>query len=176
MKKLLLLFPFIASIFFFSCGDDEPTNGTNGGTNELMINEYLARGSIQMNEFGDSTDWVEIYNPSSSSFTLNANEWSLSDADNEFTLYQSFTIPANGHLIFWCDGRDTIVNQIHTNFKLTAQGDEVTLRKIEGNSSTIVDSRYYFNADNGVSYGRYPDGSDNWSERSSTTPGSSNVD
>ncbi len=174
MNKLMLFFPLTIMILIAACGDDG--DGSDGGTRELVINEFVARGSIQMNEFGDSTDWVEIYNPNSDPFTLNAFEWSLSDADQDYQLPETFTIPGNGHLIFWCDGLDTIATQIHTNFKLTGQGDEVTLRKNSGGGVVTVDSRYYFNADSGQSYGLFPDGSDNWDKRSASTPGSSNVD
>ncbi len=174
MNKLFYLLPIILVLAVFSCKDDDGDGdgGTNGGTSELLINEYVAKGSLQMNEFGDSTDWVEIYNPNADPFTLNANEWTLADADREYTLEQTFTIPGNGHLLFWCDERDTIVNDIHTNFKLTSAGDEIVLKK---NGST-VDSRYFFNASNGQSYGFYPDGTGSFDERSSATPNASNVD
>ncbi len=178
MNKLLFYTLTLSTLFilFYSCKDDENNGGTNGGTRELVINEFVAKGSIQTNEFGDSTDWIEIYNPSSDPFTLTAGQWSLADADEEYILPQTYTIPANGFLIFWCDGLDTIATQIHTSFKLTAQGDEVTLSKIEGGDKTTVDSRYYFNANAGQSYGLYPDGSEAWDERTAPTPGSSNVD
>ncbi len=177
MNKLLYFFPIAIILIMFSCKDDSDTNTSGTGTNEIVINELVANGSLQMNEFGDSTDWVELYNPNSDPFTLEANKWLFSDANNEFTLSQNFTIAGNGHLVVYCDGRDTIANQIHTNFKLTAAGDEITVKRINDSGSLeTVDNRYYFNADSGDSYGRYPDGADNWEKRSSPTIGSANVD
>ena len=45
-----------------------------GYTQEILINEYLASNVIafpEMYDFDDYSDWIELYNPGTASYSLN---------------------------------------------------------------------------------------------------------
>ncbi len=62
--------------------------------------------------------------------------------------------------------------QLHTNFKLSATGEIVTLTNPQGQIADQVDS---VQSPTDVSWGRQPDGSANWFYFNHATPGSSNI-
>ena len=56
-------------------------------TQEVVINEIMsANGNTIMDDFGDYSDWVELYN--SSSETISVYQWCLSDDENELDKWQ----------------------------------------------------------------------------------------
>ena len=144
----------------------------------LKVNEFVAKGSVNQNEYGTAEDWFEIYNPNNKPLTLKANEWYFSDnlgSPKKYMLTQDFTIPAQGFLVIWCDGLNTIGNDIHTGFSLSASGEDLVIYYEKGSTQIIIDS-YTFGVQtlDGVSTGRSPNGSANWIQLPTPTPGQSN--
>lgn len=143
---------------------------------QVQINEFSASNIDQfIDQFGKYEDWVELYNPGSSSVDLGG--WFLSDNDSKPQKWEipvGISIPANGYLVFWCSGRDTVmINGMHTSFKLTqTKGTEtLVLTQADGN---IVNS-----IDLGItlldhSQARETDGSNVWKIVTNPTPGTSN--
>ncbi len=78
-----------------NCGTPGQANSNPCASNPpgLVINEihYNSIGSL------NSGDWVEIYNPTSSS--VNLSGWHLQDGSNDFTIPAGSTIPANGYFV-----------------------------------------------------------------------------
>jgi len=68
------------------------------------------------------------------------------------------TIPAGGYLLIWADN-DTTDSGLHANFKLSAGGEEVGLFDSDG--ETMIDSIIFADQTTDISFGRYPDASDN---------------
>jgi hypothetical protein len=61
---------------------------------------------------------------------------------------------------------------LHTNFKLSSDGERILLTNPQGNT---VDDVIFGILGNDISYGRQPDGTENWFLFSDATPGDSNV-
>lgn len=144
----------------------------------LKVNEFVASGSQNVNEFGTTEDWFEIYNPNNAELILEAGKWFVTDGGpGDPTKYElpEVTIPARGFLVIWCDGLNTVETQIHTNFSLSAAGEHLLLHYAsEGEAFTVDDHQYGQQSVAGASMGRSPDGEDNWILFTTPTPGAPN--
>ncbi|MGB7324082.1 MAG: PKD domain-containing protein, partial [Rubripirellula sp.] len=124
-------------------------------------------------EAGAFEDWVELYNPGTTSVDLSG--FYLTDDATDPTQWQfpaGSTIDAGGYLIIWADG-DTDQGDDHAAFKLSAGGESVLLYNVDG--TTLVDSVTFGEQTTDVSYGRFPDGSSTLTVLSAATPGASNT-
>ncbi|TWU56425.1 hypothetical protein Poly51_23350 [Rubripirellula tenax] len=103
-----------------------------------IISEFLASNSGGLEDIdGDTSDWIEIHNPTSA--TVDLSGWRLTDDPldlSEWT-FPSVTIPANDFLVVFASDKDRAVSgqQLHTNFKLGSGGDYLALVQPDG---TIV--------------------------------------
>jgi hypothetical protein len=160
------------------CADFDNTGGVNLIDFAILANQWLNRGIILViNEFmasnnsasgihdpqGDYDDWFEIYNFGDTSINLagmyltdnlsNPTKWQVPYGYSSQT-----TVPAGGFILFWADD-ETTEGPLHTNFKLSADGEEIGLFATDG--STLVDSIIFDAQVPNISYGRYPDANDN---------------
>jgi hypothetical protein len=141
----------------------------------LRINEIMpAPGSGLRDEDGELQDWVELYNAGMSTITL--SNYALSD--NEGNLLKWYfpdgaVIPPNGYYVVFCSGKDRVSASgaiPHTNFRLGAEGEVVTLSNRLGQ---IVDRIVFETLPKDCSYGRDPI-TDTWKVYTLATPGASN--
>ena len=116
-------------------------------------------------------DWIELYNPINQSLNLSglflvegSDQWQFPDTTS--------TIPPGEFLLIWCDD-DESQGPLHTNFKLSMDGEEIKLLKSDG--VTVIDSVSFGPQTADQSYGRIPDGNDEWGFML-PTPGFSNTD
>jgi hypothetical protein len=131
----------------------------------LVINEFMASNSTYLEDpQGQYDDWLEIYN--AADVATGVGGMYLTDDLDEPTKWQipsdnpsATTIPAHGYLLIWADS-DTGHGGLHANFQLDATGEKIGLFGIEGR--TLIDSVSFSEQRPDVSYGRYPDGSNNW--------------
>jgi hypothetical protein len=140
----------------------------------LRINEFMASGSTFVNELDASgTDWLEIYNTTTDTIWLEEDKWFLTDSLADplaFELPDTMILP-NNFLIVWCDGFDTTITQIHANFGLSKDGEDIGLTYLLNDSSSVtVDSHTFSAQTNGVAMARFPDGSANWVFTTNPTP------
>ncbi|WP_277483547.1 lamin tail domain-containing protein [Catalinimonas alkaloidigena] len=142
-------------LLLISCDDEDEIEPTIEG---IYINEIFASGE----------DWVELYNALESSKDIGG--YTISDDANQYSLPSGTTIPAYGFLVLLCNDVGT---ELNTNFKLSAEGETVSLENAEG---VLVDEVEFPALDNGQSYARFPDGSDFWEITGVTTAGESNGD
>jgi hypothetical protein len=93
--------------------------------------------------------------------------------DQTLTSQEGVTIGPGEYLLFWADN-DEEQGPTHTNFKLSADGEFVGLYDRDG--VTLIDGISFGAQSADVSYGRLPDGEDNWVffGEGSATPGWSN--
>lgn len=141
--------------------DDNPDEPVNPGESEspILVNEVQG-ATID----GEQTDFIELYNPSSSSVDISG--YRLQDdkgAEEEYVIPEGTTIEAGQIMVFYKDETFT--------FGLGGDGDVVTVLDAEGK---IVDTIEYPAMEDGSSYARIPDGSDNWQVVTEPTPGESN--
>lgn len=146
---------FLSLLFTTACGGDEAVTPTTEG---IYINEIFASGD----------DWIELYNALET--TADIGGFTISDEGNRYTLPSETMIPGNGFLILSCNDLGSGLN---TNFKLSSGGETISLENDEG---TLIDEITFPNLDNGQSYARFPDGSENWKITGSTSQGASNGD
>ncbi len=118
---------------------------------QIVINEFLASntGSIIDPDFNESADWLELYNAGST--LVNIGGYFISD---NFDTPQKWQIPAgteiapNGFLLIWADGLNT---GLHTNFKISADGEELAVYSAAG---VLVDSISFGLQEPNISLGR----------------------
>jgi hypothetical protein len=133
----------------------------------LRINEIIASNANgQMDDFFETDDWIEIYNPPGSPITnlagyylsdnpLNLTKWKIRSTNAGVT-----TILPNNFLIFWCDS-DSLQGEDHTgHFTLSADGESIILTAPDGTS--IIDQVDFPQCASDISYGRVCDGCEDW--------------
>ena len=75
-------------------------------------------------------------------------------------------------LLIWCDDNES-QGPMHTNFKLSMNGEQIVLMRSDG--ITIIDSISFGSQEIDQSYGRIPDGNQEWSFMI-PTPGLPNIE
>ncbi len=151
----LLLFTFLPDFAI-------PRNGSQAFA-KLFINEFMADNDNTIpdpDEPGSFEDWIEIYNSGTS--IVNMGGMYLTDDPNNPTKWRipgGVTIPSKGFLLFWADNDDEQGNT-HMNFRLDAEGETICL--LDSDGLTIIDSITFGLQITDTSYGRYPDGHNEW--------------
>ncbi|MFI4860828.1 MAG: CotH kinase family protein [Phycisphaerales bacterium JB063] len=105
-----------------------------------IITELLASndGGL-LDEDGDSSDWLEIYNAGDSALDLTG--WFLTDAVNDLTqwAFPSVSLGAGEYLVVFASNKDRADSdgtELHTNFALGAGGEYLAL--VEADGSTVA--------------------------------------
>jgi len=132
----------------------------NAQFRDFVINECMPNNSITASDQdGEYNDWVEFYNNSTSS--INVEGYFLSDRKSEPTKFRfpSQQVNPNDYLIVWLD-KDTLQEGLHTNFKLSASGEQVYLFDLDTN---LIDFVHFTNVAADVSMSRTFDGDGSFS-------------
>ena len=143
-----------------------------GAAASIVINEFMAsNSSIESDPQGHYDDWIELYN--TDSVSVNIGGMYLTDnllSPNEWQIPDSTIIPAGGYLLIWADD-EMDDDGLHAGFKLSGNGEEIGLFDVDG---TLIDRITFGEQTTDVSYGRFPDASDNWRFFDVPTPGAEN--
>jgi hypothetical protein len=140
----------------------------------LFVNEFMAsNSSIIADNAGDYDDWIELYNKGNSD--VNLSGMYLTDDISKPTKWKipDTTIIAGGFLLFWADTEVT-EGKLHTNFKLSASGEQIGLFDTDANKNFLIDSVSFSLQKKDTSYGRSSDGENNWQFFSTPTPKATN--
>lgn len=118
LSKLLLL--FCLKIFFLI-----PSLKA-----QAIINEFMSSNDqTLLDDDGNSSDWIEIYNTSGEA--INMNGYFLSDEEEDLHkwAFPSVIIPPYNYLLVYCSSEDRAIAgmPLHTNFKLSAGGEDLFL-------------------------------------------------
>ena len=146
MKKV-----FILLIFFFSI---------SVSAQDLLINEVMSSNNATLlDEDGDTSDWIELYNGGPSDIDLAG--YYLSDDSLNIRKWQFgyVTIVPGSYLLVFASDKDTSMTYWHTNFKLNADGETLFLSDSGG---FLVDMIEIPVSMPDVSFGRISDGSLPW--------------
>ena len=169
-----------SAIVFF----DQPTPGapnplvsgsgpTGGG---LAINEVLANNASFTESDGRTSDWVELYNGSTTNIDL--TDLSLTDDTQQprrFIFPTGTQLAPGEFLRVVCDpkGGETVA-VLNTNFALNATSGGVYLFDAPERGGSLLNAVIYGLQVTDLSIGRVPDGSTNW-VLASPTPAAANV-
>ncbi|MHC4131196.1 MAG: CotH kinase family protein, partial [Planctomycetota bacterium] len=142
---------------------------------KLVINEVMASNNeTYVDPQGEYDDWIEIYN--STNLVIDIGGMYLEDRGNRWQIPtdrpSETTIVPYGYLVIWADNDDGDEPGLHTNFKLNADDDEVSLYDA---NDVLVDFILFEEQNQDISYGRYPDVSENWFVMEIPTPGGGNA-
>ncbi len=144
-------------------------------SSSLRINELLASNDqTNQDDSGEYDDWLEIYNSGDTDLYLSGMY--LTDDPQNLTKWMfpfgGVALEAGGYLLVWCD-EDQEQSGIHTNFKLSAGGEFLAL--VDTTGASIIDALNFEPQTTDVSFGRLPDGSDQWRYFNVPTPGTANT-
>ena len=96
------------------------------GEGKVVLNEMLAANAEGLTDSdGDTSDWIELHNPGEGPMHLDG--WGLSDRPDapQLWVFPDVSIPPGGYLIVFASSKDRRdpASELHTNFKLTSQGE-----------------------------------------------------
>lgn len=146
-------------------------------SSQLVINEFLASNDFSLpGPEGDYPDWIEIYNAGAEDVMLGGYFLADDLVDPEAmymipdTYPDSVTVPAGGYILFYANkGEATSV--LNLDFKLSGDGEQIGFWDPAEN---LLDGFDYGPQITDITYGRTPDGADDWTFFGPGTPGESN--
>jgi hypothetical protein len=120
--QFALLVLFIVAVA--ACNNN---NEETDETKNIVINEILPKNTqYGSDEDGDFDDWIELFNLSNEDIDLSGYYLTDSKKQPEKWKFPDGTIISkNGYLIVWADGDSTHVSGLHTNYKLSSDGETV---------------------------------------------------
>ena len=143
--------------------------------NEISSSNY----SLIQDEDGDYEDWIELYN--SGSQPINLNGYGLTDDSTNLLrwVFPDITIQVGEYRLIWASGKDRRpadgdgLSELHANFSIKSTGEETILSDTNG---IRVDDMPAIEIPADLSYGRLPDGNDEYVLFQTPTPASENLD
>jgi hypothetical protein len=114
-------------------------------TAQIRITEFMASNTHTLvDEDGDSSDWIEIQNTSSNSVSL--LNWALTDSAGNPGKWRfpATNLPAKSFMIVFASGKDraTPGAPLHTNFKLSAEGEYLALFGPDDTAATEITPQF----------------------------------
>ncbi len=106
-------------------------------TSNVVLSEFLAVNNSGLggmtDSFGDKSDWIEVHNNGVTPVDLAG--WQLEDGTTTWTFpseptWANSVLGPNSYLTVFASGRDTVTlngTQLHTNFKLSSDGEYLAL-------------------------------------------------
>jgi hypothetical protein len=119
----------------------------------VVINEFLALNTTgdYRDLDNDRSDWIELRN--TDTVPVNITGWYLADSADQWQ-FPALTLAPNQHLRVWASGknRTTDIQQLHTNFQLSGDGESLKLLMPDGVTVVHAFDPYPAQVDD-VSYG-----------------------
>ena len=150
---------------------------------QVVINEVQSSNSSTIaDEDGDFEDWIELYNAGPD--TADLNGFGLSDDETRLWRWvfpEGTRLEPGGFLLVWASGKNRrdAGAPLHTNFSIRSGGEVVLLSSFtvpDGSDTPVIDRLDPTPIPTDYSYGRYPDGADQWRLFGAPTPGAANAD
>ena len=145
--------------------------GTPGRINQrsnvnlISVNELMAKNDgFHQDETGNYGDWIEIYN--NGTIPVNLSGLYLTNSQNN-KLHEIgtddrdvTTLLPGSYMLFWADDR-VHHGLTHLNFTLSSSGGTIVLSQEDMTGVRTVNQLVYPALEPNISYGRFPDGSNN---------------
>lgn len=163
-SSITQLWPCGSRVFFINASSDQ------------LINEMMSdNSSCITDEAGYFSDWIELYNNQTSSFSIDG--YYLSNKRNYLNKWPmpNVSIPSHGFKLLWANS-DEELSRNNVNFKLSAAGDTLLLHKKVDDTYQLLDQVIVPALDVNESYGLQTDGVNPWMVFAAnlTTPNESN--
>ena len=141
-----------------------------------IITEFMsANDSGLTDEDGANSDWIELFNPGTTSLSLLGFYLTDDSGDSQKWSFPSVTMAPGSYLVVFASGKDRTPTpgELHTNFSLSANGEYLAL--IKPDSFTIVNefAPEYPEQFDDISYG-YDGGTNDPGYFFTPTPGAAN--
>ena len=139
---------------------------------QVIINEASPDNEESMESLdGEYYDWIELYNRSNQEISLSNLYLSDDEEEPDMWKFPDVSILPNEFLIIFCSGKDELYHdELHTNFKLSSDGETVFLT----DGITILDSMSFGKVNEDYSYGRLDENSEIKTNLTNPTPTKSN--
>lgn len=128
--------------------------------------------SFLLDEDGDYSDWIEIYNGTNQ--VINIQDYYLTDDGDDLTKWKfpSISIEPASFLLIYASDKDRSIagDELHTNFRIKSSGEDLFLTF----NGSVISSFPSTDIRNNRSFGAYPDGSQLYTLFGNPTPGASN--
>lgn len=147
----------------------------SGTAQGIVINEILTSNTnVNVDEDGDYQDWVELYNTGATA--VNLTGYGLTDdATVPFKwTFPNVSVAPGAYLLIYCSDKNRIIpgQPLHTNWKISAGGESITLTNPGG---TTVNQVPPVALQQNMSYGRLPNGTGPFVFFTSVTPNAVNA-
>ena len=138
----------------------------------VIINEVMAvNNSGVKDEFGETSDWVEVHNPYPSSVALRGYQLSDDLREPDKFVFPDTMLGPNGYLIVWISGREEAGEALHAPFKIKGSGEALYLYGADGR---LIDESPAVALTANQTIGRSVDDLEQWYFLASPTPGIAN--
>ncbi len=138
----------------------------------LKINEVMPKNGItSFDSFGNSSDWLEIYNNSNNPIQL--SDYYISNDLLNKLMWQLPTqiLQTNEYVLIYCSNDNVYTPDYHANFKLKNESDTLGIFYKDGSTIELFS---YDEMPLDVSYGCKPDGTSNLVYFDAATPNATN--
>ncbi len=150
------------------------SNALESDYSNLCINEIAPINDTFEDEFGETDDWIELYNGDSLSVYLD-DIYFTDDFTNplKWQLIGPFFLQAGGYFTIWMDG-DEEQGVLHASFKLKSGGEQIGMIQLINDEVIWLDSISFGAVPAGATFGRKNDGQGDFVLLGEATPRSSN--
>ncbi len=117
----------------------EPLEDRRVLTGDLVISEFMASNNDTIDDsFGESSDWIEIFNDGSNAIDLNG--YFLTDDALHLTKWEfpAYSLAPGQAIVVFASSRDVNLpnGEMHTNFRLSASGEYLAL--VDQDGTTVI--------------------------------------
>ncbi len=144
---------------------------------QVIISEFMASNKRTLRDSdGDSSDWIELFNPSEDEVSLDGWYLTGSSANLQQWQFPAVSIPGRGFLVVFASEKDRRVpgSELHTNFRLSEKGQFLALVSPAGDVASAFAPGYPAQTID-VSYGRAQGAPESVGFFSKPTPGTVNA-
>jgi hypothetical protein len=126
----------------------------------IVINELMAANTRTLsNGPGSFDDWIELHNLSEE--TIDLSGMYLSDREDQprrWAFPRGTFLEPREYLVVWADGEGDETPGLHTDFRLSAEGEVLTLVASDESGDRLLDSVRFGPQTRDLALGRHPDG------------------
>ncbi|MEO0725076.1 MAG: CotH kinase family protein [Bacteroidota bacterium] len=141
---------------------------------QVVINEFMSSNSNTLfDEDGESSDWLELFNTGDEPVSL-AGYYLSDDADElQKWPFPAITLSPKSYLLVFCSDKDrsNIDQPLHTNFKLSAAGEDILL----GKENELLQHIAPVELDEDIAYAAFPDENRTFLATAIASPGGPNL-